>query len=212
MKHCGWIMLLVLSCGGKLPGELADLSEKIASAQQLIVVDTAAESTLTLYEKNGSWQKVLGPVPAVIGYGGLSAAEAKREGDGKTPDGVYSLGTAFGTSARIETRMPYKQAGPDDLWIDDPASPDYNKWVTGPTQAKSFEKLKRADSLYDLALVVNYNTSPVVPGRGSAIFVHVWKSAGSPTAGCIAIERAALAELLGRLDPARSPAIAIRRR
>lgn len=215
LEHSAALLFLLLfsqSCETALPAELADLGAKIGNAQQVVVVDAGAAPTLTLYEKSGTWNKTLGPVSAVIGYGGLAAAESKREGDGKTPDGVYTIGTAFGTAARIESRMPYKQTGPEDIWIDDPASPQYNLWVTGPTQAKSFEKLRRTDSLYDLAFVVNYNTSPVVAGKGSAIFVHVWKSAASPTAGCVAIEHANLAELLSRLDPARSPVIAIRRR
>jgi L,D-peptidoglycan transpeptidase YkuD (ErfK/YbiS/YcfS/YnhG family) len=104
--------------------------------------------------------------------------------------------------------MPYRQVHGEDLWVDDPASPDYNRWVVaGQTTATSYERLKRDDDLYKFTLVIAYNTDPVVPGLGSAIFVHLWAGPDSTTAGCIALAEADLLQILPWLDPAAGPVI-----
>ena len=89
---------------------------------------------------------------------------------------------------------------PDDGWVDDPADSNYNRPVKLPYPA-SHEEMWLKDGLYDLVVVIGYNTDPVVPGRGSAIFLHVARPDFSPTAGCIAIGREVLAGLLGLLGP-----------
>jgi len=96
----------------------------------------------------------------------------------------------------------------EDLWVDDPASPDYNRWVVrGETAALSFERLRRDDDLYQYGIVIAYNTDPVVAGRGSAIFLHLWAGPDSPTAGCVAVTKADLLKILSWLDPAANPMI-----
>ena len=166
-------------------------------------------ATLRTFEKrNGVWTKIL-EMPATVGRNGIATAEAKKEGDGKTPAGVYKLELAFGYAENIETGLNYRQAGAKDLWVDDAESPDYNRWVTAPTKAKSFEEMKRKDDLYEIGAVIEYNTSPVVPGKGSAIFFHVWGGPDSPTAGCVAIEKKKLAEILKWLDKVKRPSIVI---
>lgn len=157
---------------------------------------------------NGTWQTV-DELPATVGRNGIATPEDKKEGDGKTPAGLYTIERAFGYAKEIKTGLNYHSVGENDLWIDDASSPDYNLWVAAPTKAKSFEELRRKDNLYEIAAVIEYNTKPVVPGKGSAIFFHVWGGKDRPTAGCVAIEKSKLAEILKWLDRSKRPMIMI---
>lgn len=87
-----------------------------------------------------------------------------------------------------------------DLWSDDPRDPYYNSHVRSP-HGFSHESLRRADPLYDLVLVTDWNMSPAVSGRGSAIFVHGWRRLGYPTAGCVALDPADLRWIAQRIAP-----------
>lgn len=144
------------------------------------------------------------------GRNGFARTDEKREGDGKTPAGTFSLESAFGYAPDINTRLVYRQATKNDIWVDDPASGDYNKWVRkGETTASSFEEMKRNDNLYRYGIVTGYNLHPVIKGRGSAIFLHVWRGKGKPTAGCIAMAEKDIIEILAWLDPSKQPVIVI---
>jgi L,D-peptidoglycan transpeptidase YkuD (ErfK/YbiS/YcfS/YnhG family) len=156
---------------------------------------------------NGQWSRIFPATPGVIGPNGFAPRSEKREGDGRTPTGVFRVGAAFGYESSIETKLDYRQATADDFWVDDPSSPDYNRWVTGKPAAKSFEKL-RIDA-YKYAAVIEYNTDPVVPGNGSAIFLHVWGGPDKPTAGCVALSEANLKTLLEWLDKRRNQVIVL---
>ncbi len=140
-------------------------------------------------EKRGdNWQMALEPFNAVIGKNGFAPEGEKREGDGKTPSGIYPLKMTFGYNETIKTKMPYRQALADDIWVDDPNADDYNRWVKKQkTHAASYEIMKRDDNLYKYGIVIEYNTDPVIKGNGSAIFLHIWKGEGIPTAGCVAV-------------------------
>lgn len=168
----------------------------------------AAQLTAWEYGENG-WRQAFDRLPAVIGRSGLAAGGAKREGDGKTPAGVYALGTVFGYGESIISAMPYRQATADDYWVDDPASPLYNQWVHGRPAALSFERMKRDDDCYKYGIVIEYNTRPVTAGLGSAIFVHVWRGPEAPTAGCVAVAEGELVRLLAWLVPAKRPVIVL---
>lgn len=149
---------------------------------------------------------VLGPFPVVIGKNGFAASGEKREGDGKTPSGRFALGTAFGYGVSLATKMPYRRIADDDVWVDDPEAPDYNTWTQkSRTSAKSYEVMRRPDGLYRCGLVIEYNTTPVEKGKGSAIFLHVWRGPGLPTEGCVALEEKGLRRLLGWLEPGKTP-------
>ena len=88
----------------------------------------------------------------------------------------------------------------DDGWCDDPADRNYNRLIRLPSR-RSAEGLKRADPLYDLALVLGYNDRPRVRGKGSAIFIHLARPGFAPTDGCIALSRHDLTMLLSQLRP-----------
>jgi L,D-peptidoglycan transpeptidase YkuD (ErfK/YbiS/YcfS/YnhG family) len=142
-----------------------------------------------------------GETRAICGHGGVRAD--KREGDGASPEGSFPLLNGFYRADRIArpaSGLLMTALQPDDGWVDDPTDPNYNRPVKLPYPA-SHEEMWLKDGLYDLVVVIGYNTDPVVPGRGSAIFLHVARSDFAPTAGCIAIERQVLAGLLGLLGP-----------
>ena len=142
-----------------------------------------------------------GETRAICGHGGVRAD--KREGDGASPAGTFPLLYGFYRADRIArpaSGLVMTALQPDDGWVDDPADPNYNRPVKLPYPA-SHEEMWLKDGLYDLVVVIGYNMEPVVPGRGSAIFLHVARPDFSPTTGCIAIERQVLAGLLGLLGP-----------
>lgn len=153
------------------------------------------------------WHLVSGPIPAVIGRKGLAPKGEKREGDGRTPLGVFALRRAFGYDQNVQTGLDYRAVTEKDFWVDDPASLQYNQWVAGDVPRESHEVLRRSDGLYKYAIVIEYNTDPVIPGMGSAIFMHVWRGAGEPTAGCVAMAESDILILLQWLDARRNPVI-----
>lgn len=144
----------------------------------------------------GRWR-----VPCAIGRGGVSGA--KREGDGATPRGEHRVTALLWRADRVaRPRWPGRSArriGPSDLWCDDPAHALYNRPARAPLAA-SHERLRRADRLYDLVLVLDWNARGA-PGRGSAIFVHRWRRPGAATEGCVALPPLALRRLAARLRP-----------
>jgi L,D-peptidoglycan transpeptidase YkuD (ErfK/YbiS/YcfS/YnhG family) len=159
----------------------------------------AADARLEYRDGRLSWPG--GAAPAAVGRAGVTAH--KIEGDGATPAGTFRLVEAFYRADRLpppHTGLPLRTLMPTDAWVDDPADPDYNRLVSLPYPAHS-EAMWLDDGVYDLLVVIGYNMAPVVPGAGSAIFLHIARSNFSPTAGCIAIARAALLKLLPLLGP-----------
>lgn len=156
-------------------------------------------------EYRGGWlSRRGGGVRAAAGRSGVVAH--KVEGDGATPAGTFPLVAAFYRADRLprpQTRLPLRPLAPSDAWVDDPADPNYNSLVSLPYPAHS-EAMWLDDAVYDLVVVIGYNMAPVVPGAGSAIFLHIARPDFSPTAGCIAIARAALLELMPLLGPSSS--------
>jgi L,D-peptidoglycan transpeptidase YkuD (ErfK/YbiS/YcfS/YnhG family) len=184
---------------------------QIGESEQLIFATNRDSSsfvvTIRAVEKqNGIWHSVFPAVTGSIGKRGFAAVDGKREGDGKSPSGVFPLGIAFGYDPSVETKMPYRQATDDDFWVDDANSEDYNKWVKGGPKATSWEKMKRDDDQYKYGVVIEYNTHPIVKGKGSAIFLHVWDD-GDSTLGCVAMSEEMILKILGWLDPAKKPLI-----
>ena len=138
-----------------------------------------------------------------LGKGGVAAMGTKREGDGATPAGLWPLRRLFYRPDRLDapkTRLPVTALKSSDGWCDAPGDPAYNQPVTLPYPA-SAEHLWRDDGVYDLIVVLGYNDAPVVPGRGSAIFLHVARPDYSPTDGCVALAEADLLGLLANASP-----------
>jgi L,D-peptidoglycan transpeptidase YkuD (ErfK/YbiS/YcfS/YnhG family) len=96
-------------------------------------------------KEDGRWRQVLRPMRGVAGRRGIAPSGEKREGDGRTPSGTFDLKLAFGYEPSLDTQLDYRQADEDDLWVDDAGSPQYNQWVKAPTEAQSFENMKRKE-------------------------------------------------------------------
>jgi len=141
-------------------------------------------------------------MPCAIGRGSVTGA--KREGDGGTPAGTWRLAMGGWRPDRMvppASAIPLMPVGPADIWSDDPADPDYNQWLTARAHPFSHERLRRADPLYDLVLMSDWNWPEATPGRGSAIFVHAWRKPRHPTAGCIAFRPDHLRWIAARWTP-----------
>lgn len=183
-------------------------------SSQLVTVQASPQATvgtLSLWARSGScWRRVAGPWQAHLGRTGLS--RRKREGDGATPTGTYPLGpVAYGIAANPGTRLRYHRLTCGDWWDEDPASAAYNTFQhvacgTRPAFGGGSEALWRISPQYRYFLVVEYNAAPIVPGRGSAIFLHV---AVGATAGCVSLPEAELVHVLRWLRPSAHPLIRI---
>lgn len=170
------------------------------------------QGVLSCWEKvDENWQQVLGGMEVVLGRSGLISPADKVEGDGATPAGVYDLARAFGYNSQVDTRMTYLHLTAEDYWVDEPASPFYNQPVKGRPSSGSFEVMRRNDDLYKLGIVIEYNTNPVVKGKGSAIFLHIWQGPAIPTAGCVAMTEDHLHQIAAWLDPRLHPVIVLYR-
>jgi L,D-peptidoglycan transpeptidase YkuD (ErfK/YbiS/YcfS/YnhG family) len=142
-------------------------------------------------------------VRCALGRGGVIAQALKAEGDGASPAGVWPLRRVLYRPDRRpapRTALPAQPIAPDDGWCDDPADLNYNRPVAHPYPG-SAERLWREDGVYDLVVVLGYNDDPVVPGKGSAIFMHLARPDYAPTEGCVALARADLEALLARAKP-----------
>ncbi len=185
----------------------------VGTAGQAVIVTAprygAVTATLTAYEREaGGWRAAFGPWPAHVGTRGVAPPDEKREGDGRTPSGVYGFDFFFGVAPDPGVQFPYRRITSRSIvWDDDPESPLYNTWVdldrqqAGPSPEPMYTR-----PAYDHGAVIAYNTART-PGSGSAIFLHV--STGGPTAGCVSLPASQLVDVLRWLDPARDPRIVI---
>ncbi|WP_412564692.1 L,D-transpeptidase family protein [Thalassobius sp. MITS945101] len=137
--------------------------------------------------------------PCSIGKGGVSAH--KREGDGATPKGIhYIVGMLYRVDRLCAPNGWSRPIGPNDLWSDASGQPDYNHPVRAPYD-HSHERLRRADPLYDIVWITDWNYPDATAGKGSAIFLHQWRRPHYPTEGCIAFRRDHLLKLSRRIEP-----------
>ncbi|HWQ08509.1 MAG TPA: L,D-transpeptidase family protein [Holophaga sp.] len=145
--------------------------------------------------------------PCAIGKHGVIPADAKREGDGCTPLGTFHLRCLYYRADRLPkgkpaTGLQVTALSKDDGWCDAPGDPAYNHAVKLPFAPSHEELWREKDALYDLIVPIGYNDEPVVPGRGSAIFLHIASPAYGPTAGCVAVSKEDLLEILTSVGPA----------
>lgn len=165
-------------------------------------------ATLTAYERSGSgWTQLFGPWLANVGRNGVAPPGAKREGDGRTPSGAFGFDFMFGVDPNPGVKFPFRPiTGTNIVWDDDPASPNYNRWIDTDTASAGAGPEPMYVSAYGSGAVIAYNRARK-PGLGSAIFLHL-SSEGS-TAGCVALPSSELLPLLRWLDPSRQPRIVI---
>jgi L,D-peptidoglycan transpeptidase YkuD (ErfK/YbiS/YcfS/YnhG family) len=135
--------------------------------------------------------------PCTVGRGGLTFH--KKEGDGATPRGTHRIVGMLYRPDRLARPADWAlPIGPSDLWSDDPTQNDYNLMTRAP-YPHSHERLRRADPMYDLVILTDWNWPRAVTGRGSAIFIHQWRAPGRPTAGCVAFRRDHLHWIAGQM-------------
>ena len=225
------LLILEGQMGGGAEGQAPPPSVP-RSAEQLIVVTTSGwdsiTGTLTMYQRSqgGPWQQRGTSWAIVVGRTGLAwgrgtlpvegfAGPAKHEGDGRSPAGAFTLGTAFGyappDSARW-LRLPYVQATAALECVDDPGSHWYNQVLLRSSAQpapdwNSSEIMRLANDLYQWGIVVEHNSGPAVPGDGSCIFLHIWGGPREPTVGCTAMDEPNLLDLMHWLDPKRQPVL-----
>jgi L,D-peptidoglycan transpeptidase YkuD (ErfK/YbiS/YcfS/YnhG family) len=140
---------------------------------------------------------------AALGRGGVRPAADKREGDGATPLGVWPLRRLLyrpDKGAAPITALPVEAIHREDGWCDAADDPRYNRPVPLPYPA-SAERMWREDDLYDRLVVLGHNDDPVIPGMGSAIFLHLARPDYAPTEGCVALARADLEALMAVAGP-----------
>jgi L,D-peptidoglycan transpeptidase YkuD (ErfK/YbiS/YcfS/YnhG family) len=182
------------------------------AAQVITVQAPSAGSQRALLEAwqrqpNGVYKRVRATT-ANIGTGVGTASETSRT----TPAGQFTLTEAYGINANPGTTLPYRKVDIYDWWVSDPTSPHYNTYQrclprNCPFDITKGERLGTAGAVYGSFAVIDYNRKPVVPGAGSAFFLHI--SNGHTTAGCVAVTRTHLVWLLRWLDPASHPIISI---
>jgi L,D-peptidoglycan transpeptidase YkuD (ErfK/YbiS/YcfS/YnhG family) len=131
-----------------------------------------------------------------LGIAGIK--KKNKEGDNITPRGIFKVNKVYYRSDKIKsikTSIKKFKIKKNMGWCDDPESNFYNKEIKLPSKFKH-EKLYRSDNLYDLILVLNYNTRPIKKNKGSAIFIHVAEGSYKKTKGCIALKKKDLVKLI----------------
>ena len=137
--------------------------------------------------------------PCTVGHSGIR--RDKCEGDGATPAGSHRITGCLYRPDRMACPCSWaRPIWPGDLWSDDPRDASYNSLVRHPHRY-SHESLRRADPMYDLILLTDWNWPNAAPGRGSAIFIHSWRKPGHPTHGCIALCHDHLIWITRRIAP-----------
>jgi L,D-peptidoglycan transpeptidase YkuD (ErfK/YbiS/YcfS/YnhG family) len=221
-------MIIVLSSCASQRMHVTQANLPWSNARQLVLVTTpdwnATRGTLRTFARSAQgWNAVSDPIPVVIGHTGAAwgiglhpaqAGSQKHEGDGRSPAGVFALGTAFGYAQSSPTHLAYAAMDADDYCIDVDGSPLYNRIVNTHEVGKaaiagSTEPMRRdlhadGDQRYKLGFVIEHNPRGVA-GAGSCIFAHLQLSADSSTAGCTAMTEPAMRTLLGWLQPQDHP-------
>jgi D-alanyl-D-alanine dipeptidase len=217
-------------------GAHEQVNRGIATSRQLVVVTTeswnAVDGELRRYERkktDQTWKAVGEMIPVVVGRNGMAWGEGlhgavpisgkdsypvKKEGDGCSPAGIFSLSSAFGYAPREQAgnlKLPYTQAVKTLECVDDSQSTQYNKVIdrnsVNNPDWKSSEQMLRDDDQYRLGVIVDYNPKGQA-GCGSCIFMHIWEGPGKGTAGCTAMAADSMEEVLRWLDAEKRPALA----
>jgi zinc D-Ala-D-Ala dipeptidase len=222
ISRCGAALLVIgaIGCAHPHPA-MQSIPEQ---SRQLLVVTTgdwdAVQGTVSRFvrEGRGPWRPVGQPVPVVVGRTGLAwgtpdgaAGPVKHEGDGRSPAGVFALGTVFGFAVPEDSlAMPFHLLTAATECVDDPRSTRYNAVVErgdGPVDWTSSEHMRAVDPGYRLGVVIEYNPAPSVPGRGSCVFMHIWSGPTVGTAGCTAMPERDLASIVAWLDRRAAPTL-----
>jgi len=197
IRHGVLFLVLSILCAGSLS---ADSRKGIDDYQQIIfVAATGDKATVSMYAKKDSthWEKLL----QTQGYIGRNGIGKTKEGDGKTPVGIFGLPDAFGIQDNPGTALAYQKVTDQNYWVDDSGSRYYNRMIEKNKAAaewKSGEHIVDYPVQYAYAIVIDYNKE-CINNAGSGIFLHC--SADRPTAGCVAIPKENMIALLKQIQP-----------
>jgi len=197
------------------PSLVSDLVST-GTAKQLVTVipprQAATRGSLQTWRQvRGCWVEADGPWSAWVGRRGVSLD--RREGDRTTPAGVFGFGSVmYGAAPDPGVRYPYRRLACGDWWVEDPRSQYYNRFHhvrcgSTPPFRVTDEDLSRSPTAYRHFAFIRYNVDPIVPGRGSGIFLHA--STGRPTLGCVSLPAPILVTVLRWLRPENDPLIVI---
>jgi len=206
---------------------LESFNNYLTNNNQVVFVKTSAYNSIKgnmfLYERKNSnkgW-KLTDSFAITVGRSGLAKdantsisfdnnAPVKYEGDGKSPAGIFQLGSVFSYHDIKKLHMPFVQVDTNFYCVDDIASSYYNTLIVADTAKhdyNSFEYMRRKDSLYEYGVWVLYNSNPVNAGNGSCIFLHIWRNENAPTSGCTAMSRDNMLKLIHWLDAGKKPVL-----
>lgn len=198
----GLFTIAVLAATGSVNAQ-SDCSNIAGKTQQLILVlspsMSSASASVQYFERqnDGVWQPVGKKKSAILGRNGLgwswafkqfasSTEPIKKEGDGRTPAGFFSVGQAFGFASSGHGNYVHLKKG-EHFCVDDPGSPYYGAIVSKEKAGKGVSGEDMAViSLYRQGLFLDYPANRETKG-GSCIFVHVWRAKNKPTVGCVAL-------------------------
>ena len=133
---------------------------------------------------------------------GKSGVKKKiKEGDNITPKGIFKITKIYYRPDKIKkiiSAIKIVKIKKNMGWCDDPDSNSYNQQIKLPNKF-NHEKLYRNDNFYDLVLVLNYNTNPIIKYKGSAIFMHVTNNSYKKTRGCIGLKKEHLIKVVSQI-------------
>ncbi len=200
----------------------------LKNSLQSIVVTTidwnAVKGRAQRFERDSTksiWKPVGEEFSVVVGKKGLGwsvdarmKAETephKVEGDGKSPAGIFSLTSAFGSTSKPDfVKLPFTRLTETVECVDDTNSKQYNLIVDNKIVSadwSSSEKMLAVGAQYDLGVFVAHNSMPPDRGKGSCIFLHIWKTEATGTSGCTAMKRENIETVLGWLNAEKNPVL-----
>ncbi|WP_461207476.1 peptidoglycan-binding protein [Clostridium sp. DL1XJH146] len=193
---------------------IPDINTNPGNSEQVLVVLADSygtlQSTYTAYEKvSGNW-KVVYSGKSVVGKNGFN--DNRTQGDKTTPTGKYGFPFMFGTASNPGVKFTYKVATTGDYWASNTILEEYNIWLhydgDDPVERMyDFESLWK-QPLYKYAAVIDFNYyGNKQLGKGSGIFLHLWRQGTSGTAGCVAMSETDLLQVMKWMDPAKNPCI-----
>jgi len=158
---------------------------------------------------NNNWEITFDSIPCTFGKNGVALNDQKIEGDKKTPSGTFQLGPAFGYKDNLGSKMNFIELSQTHYWVSDSKSKLYNRLIDYLPKGIYAEKMRRPDHLYKYGIIIEYNTSNVIKGKGSAIFIHIERNPGAPTTGCIAVSEENIIQLIKWINPHKNSSITI---
>ena len=207
----------------------------VAGCRQLVVVTArdmgATQGLVRRFERDGDkapWREAGTPMPCALGRKGLAvgrglevgqplAGPAKRQGDGRTPAGLFPLPVAFGSATpqsatAAGVQLPYVAVTDRTVCITEPGSPLLGR-VVGPQQRPTTggrqERMVRDDKANVWGVVIGHNQEPSDPDAGVCLFINVRAAGGAPTGGSIGLPEEMAGALVAWLHPAAMPLLAV---